>query len=75
MFRMVALGKLRERCQDLGTEVLIRATRGICHGSLMNADHGRADTRARLDAWSDVLPLYRPEPTQTSAHHPSRASA
>jgi hypothetical protein len=45
----------------LGTDLLIRATRGICDGSLLNADTGRADTSARLDDWTGVLSLYAGE--------------
>lgn len=51
---MAALDTLR----DATVELLVRATRGISDGSLLNADSGRADTRARLDDWSDVLSLY-----------------
>ena len=51
---MAALDTLR----DATVELLVRATRGISAGSLLNADSGRADTRARLDDWSDVLSLY-----------------
>ena len=58
---MAALDSLRGHWRGLGTELLIRATRGICTGSLMNADSGRADTRARLDDWAGVLSLYTAE--------------
>ncbi|HEY9336793.1 MAG TPA: hypothetical protein VIQ79_20305 [Kribbella sp.] len=51
---MAALDTLR----DVTVELLVRATRGISTGSLLNADSGRADTRARLDDWSGVLSLY-----------------
>ncbi|MEV0794321.1 hypothetical protein [Kribbella sp. NPDC050459] len=51
---MAALDTLR----DVTVELLVRATRGISDGSLLNADSGRADTRARLDDWSGVLSLY-----------------
>ncbi|MET9310666.1 hypothetical protein ABZX12_02465 [Kribbella sp. NPDC003505] len=51
---MAALDTLR----DVTVDLLVRATRGISDGSLLNADSGRADTRARLDDWSDVLSLY-----------------
>jgi hypothetical protein len=47
-------------CLGLGTELVVRATRSICDGSLLNADSGRADTRARLDEWAGVLSLYDP---------------
>lgn len=59
---MAAIDSLRagwfESWVGLGTTLLIQATRGICDGSLLNADAGRADTRARLDEWAGVLPLY-----------------
>ena len=58
---MAALDTLRAQWAGLGTELLIRATRGICDGSLLNADSGRADTHARLDDWSGVLSLYTGE--------------
>jgi hypothetical protein len=61
MTGMAAFDTMRDRWHDLGTELLIRATRGICAGSLLNADSGRADTRARLDDWADVLSLYTGE--------------
>jgi len=51
---MAALDTLR----DVTVELLVRATRGISTGSLLNAESGRADTRARLDDWSGVLSLY-----------------
>lgn len=51
---------LREHWLVVGTELLVRATRGICDGSLLNADSGRADTRARIEEWSGVLSLYAP---------------
>jgi hypothetical protein len=61
---MAALDALRTRwvdsCVGLGTSLLVLATRGICTGSLRNADLGRADTRARLDEWAGVLSLYDP---------------
>lgn len=57
---MAALENLREHWLVVGTELLVRATRGICDGSLLNADTGRADTSARLEEWSDVLSLYAP---------------
>lgn len=50
-----------ETWRDVTAELLIRATRGICAGSLLNADSGRADTRARLDDWVEVLSLYTGE--------------
>jgi hypothetical protein len=58
---MAALDNLRAQWAGLGTELLIRATRGICDGSLLNADSGRADTSARIDDWSGVLSLYTGE--------------
>jgi hypothetical protein len=58
---MAALDTLRAQWAGLGTELLIRATRGICDGSLLNADSGRADTRARIDDWTEVLSLYTGE--------------
>jgi hypothetical protein len=57
---MAALENLREHWLVVGTELLVRATRGICDGSLLNADSGRADTRARIEEWSAVLSLYAP---------------
>ena len=58
---MAALDTLRAQWAGLGTELLIRATRGICDGSMLNADSGRADTRARIDDWTGVLSLYTGE--------------
>jgi hypothetical protein len=58
---MAALDNLRAQWAGLGTELLIRATRGISDGSLLNADSGRADTSARIDDWSGVLSLYTGE--------------
>ena len=52
--RMAALDSLL----DLGSELVVRATRNICAGSLLNADHGRAATAARLSDWTEVLSLY-----------------
>ncbi|WP_328321377.1 hypothetical protein OHA70_24260 [Kribbella sp. NBC_00382] len=57
---MAALENLREHWLVVGTELLVRATRGICDGSLLNADSGRADTRARIEEWTSVLSLYAP---------------
>ena len=54
---MAALDTLR----DVTVELLVRATRGISDGSLLNADSGRADTRARIDDWAGVLSLYAVE--------------
>ncbi|MFF0270297.1 hypothetical protein [Kribbella sp. NPDC004536] len=54
---MAALDTLR----DVTVELLVRATRGISDGSLLNADTGRADTRARIDDWAGVLSLYAGE--------------
>lgn len=42
----------------LGSELLVRATQGICDGSLLNAETGRAVTRARIEDWAGVLSLY-----------------
>ncbi|WBQ03192.1 hypothetical protein [Kribbella sp. CA-293567] len=55
---MAALENLRAHWLAVGTELLVHATRGICDGSLLNADSGRADTSARLEEWSGVLSLY-----------------
>jgi hypothetical protein len=68
---MAAFKRLRNRWQGLGTGLLIRATRGICDGSLLNADSGRADTRARLEDWTEILSLYAGEKEST----PVRATA
>lgn len=57
---MAALENLREHWLGVGTGLLVRATRGICDGSLVNADSGRADTRARIEDWAGVLSLYDP---------------
>ncbi|MEU4393029.1 hypothetical protein [Kribbella sp. NPDC023855] len=57
---MAALENLRERWLVVGSDLLVRVTQGICDGSLLNADSGRADTRARIEEWSDVLSLYAP---------------
>ncbi|MFD7157750.1 hypothetical protein ACFV9C_24330 [Kribbella sp. NPDC059898] len=54
---MAALDSLR----DVTVELLVRATRGICDGSLLNADSGRADTSARIDDWAGILSLYAVE--------------
>ena len=59
---MAALDSLR----DITADLLVRATRGICDGSLLNADSGRADTSARLDDWAAVLSLYTSENESTS---------
>jgi len=67
MSRMAALDTLR----DLTAELLIRATQGISGGSLLNAESGHADTRARLDEWDGVLSLYPGETESPSV----RASA
>ncbi|GAA1118647.1 hypothetical protein GCM10009630_15510 [Kribbella jejuensis] len=64
---MAALDTLR----DVTVELLVRATRGISDGSLLNADTGRADTHARLDDWTDVLSLYAAE----NESRPVRATA
>ncbi|GAB3829261.1 hypothetical protein [Kribbella italica] len=54
---MAALDSLR----GAGTELIVRATRNICAGSLLNADHGRTLTAARLSDWTEVLSLYAEE--------------
>jgi hypothetical protein len=58
---MAALDTLREQWRDLGTELLVRATRTICDGSRVNADSGRAVTSARIEDWVGVLSLYEVE--------------
>jgi hypothetical protein len=58
---MAALDILRTQWAGLGTELLIRATRGVCDRSLLNAESARADASARLDDWTGVLSLYTPE--------------
>ena len=63
---MAALDILRAQWVGLGTELLVRATRGICDGSVLNADTGRADTSARLDDWTGVLSLYTGEKESSS---------
>jgi hypothetical protein len=47
--------------RDLGTELLVRATRSICAGSVLNAEIGSAVTRARIEEWAGVLSLYEPQ--------------
>ncbi|ONI76623.1 hypothetical protein BWI15_04820 [Kribbella sp. ALI-6-A] len=42
----------------VGAELIVRATRGICDGSRLNADQGRTLTAARISDWSEVLSLY-----------------
>ncbi|TDC28368.1 hypothetical protein [Kribbella albertanoniae] len=64
---MAAIDTLR----DLGTELLLRATQGICDGSRLNAESGHADALARLDDWAGVLSLYATENESSSV----RASA
>jgi hypothetical protein len=54
---MAALDTLRE----VTVELLVRATRRVCDGSVLNADAGRTDTHARIDDWSAVLSLYAAE--------------
>jgi mRNA-degrading endonuclease toxin of MazEF toxin-antitoxin module len=58
---MAALITLREQWRGLGTELLVRATRGISDGSVLNADSGRALTSARIEDWAGVLSLYEVE--------------
>jgi hypothetical protein len=64
---MAALDTLR----DVTVELLVRATRGISDGSLLNAESGHADTLARLDDWAGVLSLY----TAENESRPVRATA
>ncbi|HET6294125.1 MAG TPA: hypothetical protein VFG33_12140 [Kribbella sp.] len=68
---MAALDTLRDHWLGLGTEFLVRATRTICDGSLLNADSGRAVTSARIQEWDGVLSLYavanEPEAVRVSA--------
>ncbi|MFI5693440.1 hypothetical protein ACIA58_16455 [Kribbella sp. NPDC051586] len=64
---MAALDTLR----DVTVELLVRATQGICAGSVLNADSGRADTSARIDDWAGVLSLY----TAENESHSVRATA
>ncbi|TDW75219.1 hypothetical protein [Kribbella pratensis] len=64
---MAALDTLR----DVTIDLLARATRGVCDGSLLNADAGRADTSARIDDWSGILSLYAAD----NESHPVRATA
>jgi hypothetical protein len=51
------MGNLREQC----VELVVRATRGIYDGSVLNAEIGRAVTRARIEDWAEVLSLYEPQ--------------
>ena len=55
------MGNFREQWLDLGVGLVVRATRGICDGSVLNAEIGRAVTRARIDDWAEVLSLYEPQ--------------
>ena len=64
--------------RDLGSELLVRATRGICAGSLLNADSGRAVTAARIEEWAGVLSLYEPQLSLVESRNeslPVRATA
>ena len=61
MGAMAPLDTLRDHWRGVTADLLIRATRDICAGSLLNADSGRADTRARLEDWDGVLSLYAEE--------------
>jgi hypothetical protein len=64
--------------RDLGTELLVRATRGISAGSLLNADSGRAITAARIEEWAGVLSLYEPQLSLVESRNdsvPVRATA
>ena len=40
---------------------MVLATRGISAGSVLNAEIGRAVTRARIEDWAGVLSLYEPQ--------------
>jgi hypothetical protein len=68
---MAGFETLREHWLGLGLELIVRATSGVCAGSLLNADAGRALTTARLEDWVGVLSLYTvensPEDTRASA--------
>ena len=55
------MGNFREQWLDLGVELVVRATRGICDGSVLNAETSRAVTRARIEDWAEVLSLYEPQ--------------
>jgi len=44
----------------LGADLVVHATRSVCDGSVLNAESGSADTRARLEEWTGVLSLYYP---------------
>jgi hypothetical protein len=64
--------------RDLGSELLVRATRGISAGSLLNADSGRAVTAARIEEWAGVLSLYEPQLSLVESRNdsvPVRATA
>ncbi len=64
--------------RDLGSDLLVRATRGICAGSLLNADSGRAVTAARIEEWAGVLSLYEPQLSLVESRNdsvPVRATA
>jgi hypothetical protein len=64
--------------RDLSSELLVRATRGICAGSLLNADSGRAVTAARIEEWAGVLSLYEPQLSLVESRNdsvPVRATA
>ena len=65
---MAALDILRERWLGLGTELIVRATRSICDGSLLNAETGRAVTSARIEDWVGVLSLYESAPLYDATH-------
>jgi hypothetical protein len=64
---MAAFESLREHWLGVGTELIVKATRSICDGSVLNADHGRAVTSARIEEWSSVLPLYQTDNSSDSA--------
>ncbi|TWD82865.1 hypothetical protein FB561_4011 [Kribbella amoyensis] len=68
---MAALDSLRAHWLGFGAELVVRATRGISAGSVLNANAGRAVTSARIEDWSGVLSLYPAE----NAAEDVRASA
>jgi hypothetical protein len=72
------MATLREQWLSVSTELLVRATRGICAGSVLNAELGRAVTRARIEEWAGVLSLYEPQlslvESSTDAHNEPAAA-
>ena len=67
------MATLREQWLSVSTELLVRATRGICAGSVLNAELGRAVTRARIEEWAGVLSLYEPQLSLVSSAEPQTA--